>query len=77
MAEDPTPEELFPEYRHGMAKVSPLLKGDRYQGSGRIGEYPKLTTHKPFTPYGSGKMEDQGIETPIQQDHEDTKGDDQ
>ena len=61
--EEPTTQADAVENRHGVAEVSPLLKGDRYQGSGRMDEYPKLTTHKPFTPYGSGKMIDQGITT--------------
>ena len=61
--EEPTTQADAVENRHGMAEVSPLLKGDRYQGSGRMDEYPKLTTHKPFTPYGIGKMIDQGITT--------------
>jgi len=73
LEEEPTPEADAVENRRDVAKVSPLLKGDRYQGSGKMGEYPKLTTNKPFEPYGKGNMEDQGIEKPTQHDHEEGK----
>ena len=72
--EEPTTQADAVENRHGVAEVSPLLKGDRYQGSGRMDEYPKLTTHKPFTPYGSGNMIDQGITTPTQTDEKEEQG---
>ncbi len=73
MAEDPTPEELFPEYRHDVAKVSPLLRSDRWGGNGVAWQKFERWLRGEGRKNRRAKEE----ETPIQQDHEDTKGDDQ